>query len=364
MLYRKDYTAAIYYPALDYLRGLAIMLVVLYHNFSMLPLVKFGFLGVDLFFVLSGFLITDILIRSKGKRHFFKNFYMRRILRIWPVYYATLLIILFILPYFFYANYDLQYYKSNQLWFYGFLQNYLFILKPLEHSFLLNHFWSLAIEEQFYMVWPLLIMFIGEKKLLYFITALFFLIALLRLAPFYLHSKNNYDVPFTFFRIDGILAGSGLAIFFSQGKHLSKKKIAAIVAAAAMINLFYFLSMVLLKKSFPYFPYCGFSTFAVLFGLITCRAIQTPHFYAGSKRWAIVPFFGKISFGLYIYHWPVYTLLFPSINKIFLNWPGLSSVADEYCSAIIVTLLAILMSVISYRYFERFFLSLKRNYAL
>ena len=81
-----------YYPALDGLRGLAILLVVVYHNFGFIDYFFFGLLGVDLFFVLSGFLITDILLRSLGQKNFLRSFYMRRVLRIFPLYYLTLVI--------------------------------------------------------------------------------------------------------------------------------------------------------------------------------------------------------------------------------------------------------------------------------
>ena len=75
-----------YYPALDGLRGVAILLVVLYHNFGFIKQSYFGWLGVDLFFVLSGFLITDILLRTRSQPGFLKDFYMRRVLRIFPLY--------------------------------------------------------------------------------------------------------------------------------------------------------------------------------------------------------------------------------------------------------------------------------------
>src|SRR5664279_2619862 len=87
-----------YYPALDGLRGVAILLVIVHHNFGFTNYFFFGWLGVDLFFVLSGFLITTILLNTVGDKNYLRNFYVRRILRIFPLYYASLIICLFIIP--------------------------------------------------------------------------------------------------------------------------------------------------------------------------------------------------------------------------------------------------------------------------
>src|SRR5215208_5513013 len=88
-----------YYPALDGLRGVACLLVVIYHNFGFINrYFFFGWLGLDIFFVLSGFLITDILLNAAGSKNFLRNFYVRRMLRLFPLYYASLIIFLIILP--------------------------------------------------------------------------------------------------------------------------------------------------------------------------------------------------------------------------------------------------------------------------
>src|SRR5258705_5760496 len=87
-----------YYPALDGLRGVAILLVVLLHNFRFMNYFFFGWLGVDLFFVLSGFLITNILMDAMGEPNFLRNFYVRRILRIFPLFYLALILFLFVVP--------------------------------------------------------------------------------------------------------------------------------------------------------------------------------------------------------------------------------------------------------------------------
>src|SRR5258706_12080710 len=138
-----------YYPALDGLRGIAILLVIACHNFNFLPWFEFGWIGVDLFFVLSGFLITDILLSTKASKNFLQNFYIRRILRIFPLYYGVLLLFFILAPAF--RNLDVQYdyYHSYQAMSWFHLQNslYIFHQKPSDF-FLLNHFCSLSLEAQ------------------------------------------------------------------------------------------------------------------------------------------------------------------------------------------------------------------------
>src|SRR5690606_28459276 len=118
----------LYYPALDGLRGLAILLVVVYHNFGFINYFFFGWLGVDLFFVLSGFLITDILLRTLGQPNYLRNFYTRRVLRIFPLYYLALIIFLIIIPKT-NLSLDLAYYKENEIWLWTYIQNWLYIFK-------------------------------------------------------------------------------------------------------------------------------------------------------------------------------------------------------------------------------------------
>src|SRR5260370_35068071 len=122
---KPEISKRIHYPALDGLRGVAILLVVFLHNFRFMNYFFFGWLGVDLFFVLSGFLITDILLNTLGKPHFLKNFYILRVLRIFPLYYFILIICLFVLPHIRSLQLNLDYYTNNQIWLWTYLQNWL-----------------------------------------------------------------------------------------------------------------------------------------------------------------------------------------------------------------------------------------------
>src|SRR6185503_15568764 len=129
----------------------------------------YGVWGVDLFFVLSGFLITGILLETKGRPGYFRNFYIRRTLRIVPLYYAVLALLFFVLPIGMFAQYDasLLQMHSVQGWLWSYLSNYR--LGP-ETSFSIpyvSHFWSLAVEEHFYLLWPTVILLLSRRAALW-----------------------------------------------------------------------------------------------------------------------------------------------------------------------------------------------------
>jgi peptidoglycan/LPS O-acetylase OafA/YrhL len=202
-------------PQLDAARGLAVLLVFV-HNTDMYPslhlglIAKNGWMGVDLFFVLSGFLITRILIDTKHSQGYFKNFYTRRCLRIWPLYYSTILFMFVAVPFLRPPNTQALFWeRSSPWWAYPlFLQN-LLVPVPTGASGLLAVTWSLAIEEQFYLVWPLVVRFCSEAQLRKLVLGVICVSPALR---FYLslHGVNIYSN--TFCRLDGLMAGALLAL--------------------------------------------------------------------------------------------------------------------------------------------------------
>jgi peptidoglycan/LPS O-acetylase OafA/YrhL len=169
-------------PALDAIRGLAILLVTIFRFHSdpeqfadpvvtstvgkaFFALLKEGYRGVDLFFVLSGFLITGILFDAKQGPHYFRNFYIRRVLRIFPLYYGALLLGLIVLPALFplfRELYSTSIREQGWLWLFG-TNIYLSIVNTWSLPGF-EHFWSLAVEEHYYLVWPLLLFFCSRRS--------------------------------------------------------------------------------------------------------------------------------------------------------------------------------------------------------
>jgi peptidoglycan/LPS O-acetylase OafA/YrhL len=162
-------------PALDGLRGLAVSMVLVFHFVGqMLPtnaleraivgVTKHGLLGVDLFFVLSGFLITGLLYEAHDKPHYLRNFYMRRVLRIFPLYYGVLALVFFVAPLIPpLRGPTLDYLLDRQAWAWLYGIN-VYLAGHEEWSFsYLNHFWSLAVEEHFYLFWPFLVLLLARR---------------------------------------------------------------------------------------------------------------------------------------------------------------------------------------------------------
>ncbi len=353
-----------YYPTLDGLRGLAILLVVLYHNFGFIKQSYFGWLGVDLFFVLSGFLITSILMDSLGEKNYLRNFYMRRVLRIFPLFYLCLIIFLIILPMMGRLGGQLDYYTRHQAWLWTYLQNWLFIFKPTQSTDTLHHLWSLAVEEQYYLFWPPVILLIRKPKALLALLGFVLLsvIALRYLVWIYQVDNLKYFNLYTFSRVDGICIGSMLALLHKIRPDFLRRYTSLVVLAMAGFNfLFYFFNRYY-NFTFPYLAIIGYTTFAVMFALLVYEGVKKENKVVEilfNNRF--MRFFGKISYGLYVYHWPMYVLL----SGVLTTWllENASFLPSRLTASLICTALAIILSVISFRYFESYFIRKKKWYS-
>jgi peptidoglycan/LPS O-acetylase OafA/YrhL len=351
-----------YFPALDGLRGLAILMIILHHNFDFLPFTRPAWISLDLFFVLSGFLITGILIKKRESVRFLWNFYARRMLRIFPLYYLSIIIFLFILPNLIKYPISIDYFIVNQYWFWFEIQNWLFILKPNGNNNFLNHYWSLALEEQFYLVSPWIILLIKPfQKVISFLLGMLLVLLAIRLALWNLHIDNiSYINLYTFTRIDGLCVGSLLAIFRSQGNFGLKNfnKVLGILFILLVFIVFPFFKMIYHTK-LPYQACCLYPAIALFWGAIVWSSIRPESLMYRVFNNRLLIFFGKISYGLYIFHWPINRILrlkieiFTSQQLLFWN---------NIIVALTSTSIAILVSVLSYYTYEKYFLGLKRYF--
>lgn len=213
----------IHIPQLDGIRGLAILIVTLYRFSKEIPTdgwigktlhsaFAFGDRGVDLFFVLSGFLITGILLDAKGKDHYFRNFFARRSLRIFPLYFFALALFLLVFGSFSSGAEMFQSARENQLFLWTYLANVKMSLDAAWCFGSLDHFWSLAVEEHFYLVWPFVVFLFSRRFLLRLATLLAIAGAGGRML--YAMVSENGVAPdvLTIFRCDALLIGSAVAL--------------------------------------------------------------------------------------------------------------------------------------------------------
>jgi len=352
-----------YYPALDGLRGLAILLVILYHNFNFVNHFFFAWLGVDLFFVLSGYLITTILLNSINSDDYLRNFYTRRVLRVFPLYYLCLVVFLFVLPLLGLYKDQFQFYVSNQLWFWFYLQNWLLSFHFPRMGSMLNHFWSLAVEEQFYLVWPFIILWLKKpQKLLVFMIAVLTLLLMARSIVWMCRFPMfNYTTLYTFTRVDGICIGCIIALLHNINFDFLRRNTAAILIGLAILNFgFYFLNR---RGDYPYLAFVGYTTFAAMFGLLIHEGVTGDSKIVNVLfNLRFLKFFGIISYGLYVFHWPIYAMMQPGLNSFFLQNLNASEKISQLGTSLLATTLAIGISVISYYTYEMRFLKLKARF--
>lgn len=340
-----------YIYTLDGLRGIAALMVMFFH-FNWQPLssllVKiavFGQTGVDLFFVLSGFLITRILLVTKYKENFFRNFYIRRIVRIFPLYYGFLILTYFILPLFKIGDTPPF---SHQVWYYLYLQNIsdTFAFAGLQSSGP-THFWSLAVEEHFYLFWPLVVYLLPPKRLIWAIFGITVLSLVVRII---LINFNIGVFYFTLCRFDALAIGGLLAYFEYTNK--------LILYCKYFLNLGIF-SFVLLLVTWLFtggqhmdtVQIFKFTIIAVFyFCVVGYLAIQDSHNpmsrIVGNSFFV---FTGKISYGLYVFHPLIYGFIDSEKNNF-------------YISLLLSFSLTYLTAYVSYLVYEKPFLNLKRYF--
>jgi peptidoglycan/LPS O-acetylase OafA/YrhL len=350
-------------PALDGLRGIAILLVLAFHTEllpTLKPLARDGWAGVDLFFVLSGFLITRILLKSRNSPRYFTNFYARRILRIWPVYFGILLFV------FASERYGLLG-DSATIWGWislaTFTQN--FYIGAYGWNALpdwLGPTWSLGIEEQFYLIWPLLVRKLSLSSLKKLCMAVIFVTPLIRaVVSYYLHQHSDSPLILTFCRIDSLCFGTLLAIGNDAGDltfHQWLKRL-AIPALALFVILDRFASQ-FMRETLSY------SLLAIFFaGTIAFSLTSSPGTLSRSAvaifSFTPLRFVGKISYCLYLVHRAAFALAASNTAQQILNhFPGYNH--DNSSQLLANWCFAFLLATLSWYLYESPILRLKRRF--
>lgn len=368
----------IYFPNLNGLRFIAALLVLIHHaeqikfqyklsNYWDVKFVRnIGQLGVILFFVLSGFLITYLLLKEKEltKTISVKQFYMRRILRIWPLYYLLICLALFVFPHFHFLvipgmeNVSSENYLPVIALFILFLPNIALVMfPPLPFA---SQAWSVGVEEQFYLIWPWIIK--KTKNVLVTLSSILLIcLALNWIFPFLKREFPDSDtIGYTgrfweHFNIDCMAIGGIFAwILFS------KKALLLNILYNKYLQLFvYFVTIIALLTGF-YFPvfFTGFDIncegYAVLFAYIILNLAANPNSIISLEN-RLFSYLGKISYGLYMYHVIAIVISIKITNSFFKN--------NNFVFYFVAFGIVILLASVSFEFFEKKFIIMKATYS-
>lgn len=349
---------------LDGIRGLAILLVGAGHFFYNYSLFKSTWIGLNLFFVLSGYLITHRLFAHYfNGTGYFKNFYVRRILRIFPLYYGCLFVFFIILPLLyssFFAFYGELY--SLQGWYWLYASNWLIIFRGMPGQPVFFHFWSLAVEEQFYLLWPFFFLLLVKVKRSYL-----FVIGLIGTSIFL---RNYIGVSYNSYLNTGtvaepLLAGALIAML-EKGKKLQ-----------AMVNYFVALaflavtSLVIIFVNDPnpeivsnnWLFRVGYSSvdlvwISILVFCATENKVSAAIRNLLSVKW--LTWLGKYSYGIYVFHWIVLNMFIYKIEAELIR-TGMNINLTYFLTRLLGIIAVLLISYMSYHLFEKRFLRLKEK---
>lgn len=360
-------------PALDGLRALAILLVIPHNTYLfddihgwLIPfawLANAGWTGVQLFFVLSGFLITRNLLDSRGSHNYYSAFFGRRILRIFPLYFLVLIFFLLLLPQLVSLSPDIRGSYANQVWLWLFLSNWT---APYGHEvFWFPHFWSLAVEEQFYFIWPAVIALTPTRRLVPVCTILMVIALTIRIAMVKAGAPPEAVYMFTVCRMDALACGALAAVLTGMprvmslvSQHGTKFLLAAAVLMMAFIRVTSSYSALNSGSLTVGQTVLALGMTGVVLVIVAGARTSIARGLDTVLRLPPLRSIGKVSYGMYIFHMPVATVVGvrvkPYLKQLGVGFPVWYALSIAVCSYIV--------ALISWHLLEKHFLRAKRYF--
>lgn len=372
--------APVHVPALDGVRGLAVLIVII-HNAGWIAgsseqfvmklftaITSMGWIGVQLFFALSGFLITGILLDSVGRPHYFKSFFLRRTLRIFPLYYAFVAATVFIAaPLAWDAAWAADV-RASQWPYWLYISNWTQPLGVQIHG--LTHLWSLAVEEQFYLVWPLVVWGLGRRGLIRLATAMLLAGPVIRFVLRAAELPEATAYMFTIARWDALAAGALLAALLREDRGralVARWTRPATLGALGALVVFLFVERGFHSGSVMV-QVIGQSLINVLAACLIAFAVgEEPRAARALQRglsWEHLRTLGKYSYAMYVFHFPIHHGLKPFLGP-WVEGPTDDSLRLVRVAAYLALILILTFgaSLLSWRLIEKPFLDLKEKWA-
>jgi peptidoglycan/LPS O-acetylase OafA/YrhL len=304
--------------------------------------------GVTMFFVLSGFLITYLLLKEfeKTKKIDIAKFYVRRILRIWPLYFLYILLIIA----FFWNSLNLDF---NLVYYLSFFANIPFVTG--QSYIAMDHLWSISVEEQFYLFWPLLFLFLIQRKSFLSILTLIVIFSVFRIFIWYVSPLSTLALFSVVNRFDCMLFGGlGAYLLHKENRIINVLNMKIVQLACWFVLLLLIVNKFQFLNSIIEIFVVEFITLTIIIGQIKIRNKVVD---LENKP---LSYIGKLSFGLYVYHPLIITVFYKYLNFKYFDSAALNAgfiFMSVFC-------LSILVSHISYFYFEKRFLNVKLKYSV
>lgn len=367
-------------PILDGIRGYAVLMVCFTHFFQvdeislyennkyigviLFKLSQIGLKGVELFFILSGFLITKILINSKKSPDFFKTFYLRRFIRIFPLYYFVLAISFLVLPLFINIDTAGRDVIKQQAWLWTYTSNLSGFFNQSSWSASLNfpsfgHFWSLCVEEHFYIFWPFLIYFSNEKWLPRIMWSLVALSAFSVLFV-YVYGDLVPILKWSTIRCSGVLSLGGLISYYRRYP-IKYKRIILISKKLILFTGILFVIVNFIPRQHEIHDVFTFFLSVLFFAFILVLSLERNKVMSRLFNHKWLYFVGKISYGIYVYHGmlgPYFKTFFYDNLDIYIS----NGIWRSLIYTVLVTIISIFIAWLSWNLIESPVLKLKKQY--